>query len=78
MFKVLLLGRGGGWQLVASSSLSKLFIDLAAPHALLSNPGRGLCLPHTLTSPSLRVSLRIVFLRGRALLPSLQMLYVDP
>lgn len=44
---MLLQGRVGGWQLIASSSLSKLFIDLAALHPLLSTPDCGLCLSGT-------------------------------
>lgn len=74
---MLLQGRGGSWQLVASSPLSKLFIDLAARHALLSTPDCGLCLSRTPMSHFLGVSSRM-FLCGKAHLPSLQMLHMGP
>lgn len=55
---MLLQGREGGWQLLASSSLSKLFIDLAALHSVLSTPDYGLCLSRTPMSHFLSVGLR--------------------
>lgn len=71
---MLLQGRGGGWQLFASSSLSKLFIDLAA----LRSPVHPRWWP--LPSPHLHESLPQFegVLSGRAHLLSPQMLYMDP